>query len=108
MKKLHIIWIALMMFSTAGCLTTKDERANLKASQAVYTSVSKQILVANAADLFSDKDKEHIKLVSSAISLNLTLWNKAIQNGLKRPDLAYTIDANIQELTKHLIRTRTE
>jgi len=106
MKKLRIVWLALILAIASGCQTTlKDERANLKATQTVYTSVVKQVVALRKADKLSDSDFTNAKIISAAISKNLTLWNDALQAGKTRPDIADIIEKNMRilsaVLTKH-------
>ena len=105
MNKLRIIWVALILMLLSSCQTTlKDERANLKASQTVYTSVVKQVIALRKAKKISDKDFAHAKLISASISKNLTLWHDAIKAGKSRPDLGDIINKNMDLLTTLLTK----
>lgn len=106
MIKLRLVWMALILAIASGCQTTlKDERANLKATQTVYTSVVKQVGALRKANLLSNGDFAHAKIISATISKNLTLWNDALQAGKTRPDIADIIEKNMHILgailTKH-------
>ena len=106
MMKLRIVWMTLILVIASSCQTTlKDERANLKATQTVYTSVVKQVMALRKADKLSNGDFAHAKIISAIISKQLTIWNDALQAGKTRPDIADTIAKNMNILgailTKH-------
>jgi len=97
--------MVLILMMVSSCQTTlKDERANLKATQTVYTSVVKQVIVLRKAGKLNDNDFANAKKVSAGISKNLTLWNAALQDGKTRPDLADIIKKNMDILSKLLTK----
>ena len=104
MKKLHIIWIALMMFSITGCQTFKNERANLLVAQKGFKTAVKSLTLLRKAGKISDKDKIEISKAIKLANKNLIAWENAVIANKTSPSFGVVVQLNLDALQELLIK----
>lgn len=110
MKKLNLVFIALIVFTTTACRTfaLKDERANLVIAQKAFRTTIKALTRLRKAGKISDKDKAEIDKVVKITDDNIILWEQALYNGDVTPNLAKIIDKNLESLATILIKHKEQ
>ena len=108
MKKLKIVFIALLIFVMSSCRTVQDERINLNMAQKSLKATVKSLTTLRKAKKLSESDIANIDRFIDLTNDNLKVWEKAILAGQNRPEYAKIVQINLDALTEILKEKQTK